>query len=142
LPDQPPNTIRNKPKLLDQVRAAIRTKHYSQRTEEAYLHWIRRYVLFHKKLPVVFTSKEAQAVLNQLTGMNWLMGMLLYGSGLRLTECLQLRVQDIDFKYKQITIHHAKGGKDRVAPLPEHLIDPLKEHLKYVKELHEKDLKE
>ncbi len=94
-----------------------------------------------KRLPVVFTRKEVQAILNQLTGMNWLMGVLLYGAGLRLTECLQLRVKDIDFEYKQITIHRAKGAKDRVTPLPEKIVEPLKEHLKYVKELHEHDLK-
>lgn len=94
------------------------------------------------RVPVVFTRSEAQAVLSQLTGMNWLMGMLLYGAGLRLTECLQLRVKDIDFEYQQITVHSAKGAKDRVTPLPERMIEPLKQHLKYVKELHQKDLKD
>ena len=94
------------------------------------------------RVPVVYTRREAKDVLNQLTGMNWLMGMLLYGAGLRLKECLQLRVQDIDFEYKQITVHDAKGAKDRVTPLPERIIEPLKQHLKYVKELHEKDLKD
>jgi len=93
-----------------------------------------------KKLPVVFTKNEARDILKQLKGMNWIMGMLLYGAGLRLTECLQLRVKDPDFEYKQITIHNAKGGKDRVTPLPERIIEPLKDQLKYVKELHEKDL--
>jgi integron integrase len=95
-----------------------------------------------ERIPVVFTRKEVQAVLKQLTGMNWLMGMLLYGAGLRLTECLQLRVKDIDFDYKQITVHNAKGAKDRVTTLPERIIEPLKEHLKYVKELHGKDLRD
>jgi len=237
--DSQTSTPVKEPKLLDQVRAAIRTKHYSMKTEEAYVHWIKRFILFHHKrhpkemgeneinqfithlavkekvsastqnspreiqmklnvklflclymriaknlqaieklshgvkalcaiiflykqvlkidigdlgniiwakkpdrVPVVFTRSEAQAVLSQLTGMNWLMGMLLYGAGLRLTECLQLRVKDIDFEYKQIAVHNAKGAKDRVTPLPERIIEPLKQHLKYVKELHEKDLKD
>jgi site-specific recombinase XerD len=152
---------REKPKLLDQVRAAIRTKHYSLKTEKAYLHWIRRFILYHNKrhpaemgekeigeflthlavkenvaastqnqalcailflynqvlgkelgdfpdiawakkpksLPVVFTREEAKAVLQQLSGTNWIMGMLLYGAGLRLSECLQLRVSDCKSRF-------------------------------------------
>ncbi len=76
-----------------------------------------------KRVPVVFTRKEVQSIFNQLSGMNWLMGMLFYGAGLRLTECLQLRVNDIDFEYKQITVHNAKGAKDRVTPLPDRIKD-------------------
>src|SRR5438132_1431592 len=153
----------DKPKLLDEVRAVIRFKHYSIRTEEAYLDWIKRFVLFHgkrhprsmgaaevtaflthlavnrnvavstqnqalsallflyqevlkmelpflagverasapKKLPVVFTKAEAQAVLGHLTGSARLMAHLLYGSGLRLMECVRLRVKDVDFGYNQ-----------------------------------------
>jgi len=184
-----------KPKLLTQVRQVIRT-------EEAYVNWIRKFILFHnkrhpaemgeteigqfitdlavkkhvaastqnqalsailflynevlqqeigtidnliwakrpKRLPVVLTRDEVKAVMRQLSGTTWIMAMLLYGSGLRLLECLRLRVQDIDFTYKQITIRDAKGQKDRITMLPEILIDPLKQHLKKVKALHEKDL--
>ena len=206
---QSPTT--KKPKLLDQVREVIRTKHYGYRTkhygyrtEQAYVFWIKKFIFFHKKqhpqemgekeinefltnlavkenvsastqnqalcaivflykqvlkielqdfgdvtwakkpkrIPVVFTRKEIKTIFNQLTGMNWLMGMLLYGAGLRLTECLQLRINDIDFEYKEITVHHAKGAKDRVMPLPDQIIEPLKQHINYVKELHDKDIKD
>jgi len=204
LQDQPKNTIRNKPKLLDQVRAAIRTRHYSPRTEESYIYWIKKYIFFHnkqhpaemreneinaflshlatkekvaastqnqalcaivflykhvlkielgnfgnitwakkpKKIPVVFTKEEAKAVIDQLKGTNWIIASLLYGSGLRLNECLQLRIQDIDFKYNQITVRNAKGDQDRVTMLPEKVKLPLQEHLKKVKKIHEKDLRD
>jgi len=191
-----------KPKLLEQVRNAIRTKHYSIRTEQAYVQWIRRFILYHnkrhprdmaekeinefltylavkakvaastqnqalcavlfmykevlkkdigdlgeliwakkpKKLPVVLTRHEVKALLSQLSGTYWLMATLLYGSGLRLIECLRLRVKDIDFPYRQITARDAKGQKDRVTMLPDKLVQPLKDHLKKVKALHGKDL--
>jgi len=189
-----------KPKLLDQVRITIRTKHYSKRTEESYVYWIKKFVLFHnkchpkdmgeheinefishlavkehvsastqnqalcgiiflykhiikkeigdlkftwakkpKKVPVVLTKQEIGLLFDHLVGVSRLMAFLIYGAGLRLRECLQLRVQDIDFGYKQITIHDAKGAKDRVTILPENLIDPLRAHIKKVKRLHEKD---
>jgi len=192
-----------KPKLLDQVRNMLRTKRYKQKTEKAYIYWIRRFILFHnkrhpkemgekeineflthlavkekvsastqnqalcaivflyrevlkielgdfgdvvwakkpKKLPVVFTRQEITKVLNCLSGTNWMMAMLLYGGGLRLNECLQLRVKDIDFQYMQIIVRSAKGDKDRVTLLPKNVIAPLKKHLNYVKLLHEQDLK-
>jgi len=191
-----------KPKLLDQVRAAIRTKHYSIRTEESYVNWIKKFILFHnkrhpkemgekeinaflthlavnkkvaastqnqalcaiiflykhvlkieignlgemvwakkpKRLPTVFSKKEAEKVLSQLSGMNWIMAYLLYGSGLRLNECIKLRVCEIDFDYKQVIVRNAKGNKDRVTMLPEKVIDPLKTQLIKTKKLHEKDL--
>jgi integrase len=190
------------PKLLDQVRNLIRLKHYSIRTEQAYLHWIRRFILFHNKrhpsemaepevtaflsflataknvsastqtqalsailflyrqvldrplerldhlhrakksqrLPVVFTKDEAQAVLAQLDSTLWLMASLLYGSGLRLMECLRLRVKDIDFAYNQITVRDGKGGKDRVTVLPSAIKPVLQRHLARVKALHRRDL--
>jgi len=202
LQDQPQNTTQNKPKLLDQVRAAIRTRHYSRRTEKAYLGWIKRFILFHnkrhpaemgaveinqflshlalkenvaastqnqalcaiiflyknvldrevgeidnivwakkpKKLPVVFTKTEVKTVIKQLSGVKWIMANLLYGAGLRLMECLRLRVQDIDFEYNQIIIRDAKGQKDRVTVLPEIVKEALEKHLEKVKRLHEKDL--
>jgi integron integrase len=197
------STAEKKPKLLDQVRFAIQTKHYSLRTEESYISWIRRFILFHRKrhpremgeveinqflthlavtkrvsastqnqalcaivflykhvlkqelgefgdvvwakkpkrLPVVFTPEEVKAVMRHLDGIKWIMANLLYGAGLRLMECLRLRVNDIDFGYKQITVRDAKGHKDRVTMLPEVVIELLQQHLREVKTLHENDLK-
>lgn len=70
------------------------------------------------------------------------MASLLYGCGLRLMECVRLRVKDIDFGYKQIVVRDGKGGKDRVTMLPQPLIDPLRDHLKKVKAFHQRDLRE
>ena len=95
-----------------------------------------------KRLPAVFSREEAKAVLNQLSGLYRIMATLLYGAALRLSECLELRVKDIDFGYKQITVRDAKGDKDRVTLLPESIIEPLKQHLIQVKNLHEKDLRQ
>jgi integron integrase len=196
------NAEPNKPKLLDRVRAAIRAKHYSHRTEEAYVQWILRFILFHKKrhpaemgeleinqflthlavkgnvasstqnqalsailflyrevlkreigrldevtwakkpetLPVVMTKEEVKALMDNLSGVDWLMAMLLYGCGLRLVECLKLRVKDIDFSRSQIAVRHGKGAKDRLTPLPKNLIEPLQKHLAAVKKQHDKDL--
>jgi integron integrase len=193
-----------KPKLLDQVRYAIRTKHYSIRTEEAYVQWIRRFILFHnkrhpkdmgakevgqflsdlavtrqvaastqnqalsailflyqevlrqdigwldevvrakkpRKLPVVLTQEEVKAVLCGLSGTAWLMASLLYGSGLRLMECLRLRVKDVDFAYNQVVVRDGKGDKDRVTVLPLNVKVPLQRHLQDVEKLHARDLEE
>lgn len=197
------NLLAHPPRLLDQVRQEIRVRHYSIRTEEAYLNWIKRFILFHsnrdprvmgapevqqflshlavrenvaastqnqalcaiiflykqvfnielpefeeiewakkpKKLPVVFSKGEVRSVLNQLTGTYRIMANLLYGSGLRLIECLRLRVKDIDFERHQITVRSGKGGRDRVTMLPEIVKQPLSRHLAQVKRLHEADLK-
>src|SRR5688572_15811752 len=194
----------NSPRLLDQVREVIRMRHYSMRTEQAYVQWIRRLILFHGKrhpremgateltaflsnlavqqnvaastqnqalhailflyrdvlkidlpwldqvqrakkpqhLPVVFTRDEAKALLAQLQGTTWLMAMLTYGSGLRLLECLRLRVKDVDFHYRQLVVRNAKGQKDRVTMLPSSLVDPLRTHLAKIRQLHELDLRE
>jgi integron integrase len=191
-----------KPKLLDQVRAAIRTKHYSRRTEAAYVHWIRRFVIFHKKrhpkemgekeireflnylavrenvaastqnqalcailflykqilnieiedienidwakkpkkVPEVFTLQEVQQVIANLKGVFWMVGVLMYGTGLRLIECLRLRVKDIDFESGKITVRSGKGEKDRITMLPELIVPALQKHLSDVKKQHEKDL--
>lgn len=94
------------------------------------------------RLPTVLTREEVNAVLSHLTATKWLMASLLYGSGLRLNECLRLRVKDIDFSYRQITVRDAKGGKDRVTMLPDALVTPLQGHLARVKQLHAQDLKE
>jgi integron integrase len=190
--------------LLDQVRDQIRTLHYSIRTEEAYLNWIRQFILFHGKrhpnemgaseisrflshlaternvaastqnqalsallflyrevlgksigwvddverarkpqrLPVVFTREEAANVLNHFRAKMWLMASLLYGSGLRLMECIRLRVKDIEFAQSQIIVREGKGNKDRVTMLPEALANPLERHLERGKAVHETDLKE
>jgi len=190
--------------LLDQVRAAIRTRHYSIRTEEAYIRWIREYIIFFgkrhpaglgakdisafvshlavnrdvaastqnqalsallflyrevldqpvewvedvvrakrpKKLPVVFTREEVKAVLGHVRGEAWLMASLLYGSGLRLMECVRLRVKDLDFARLQLTVRGGKGDKDRVTMLPPSLVGPLRRQLERVKALHEMDVRE
>lgn len=191
------------PKLLERMRDAIRYKHYSIRTEQSYLGWARRFILFHDKrhpetmgeveitefltslakqnvtastqnqalsallflyrevlkkelawlddverakkpsrLPVVLTQHEVHNVLEKLDGAKWLMGSLLYGAGLRLMECLRLRVKDVDFEQHQITVRDGKGMKDRVTMLPDRLVEPLKQHLQKVRALHEKDLEE
>jgi len=191
-------------RLLDDVRDVIRIKHYSIRTEQAYLQWIRRYILFHGKrhprelgadhlsaflsdlavrgrvaaatqnqalnailflyrqvlkqnlpwiegvqrakqpqhLPVVLTRPEVKHVLAQLEGTVWLMASLTYGGGLRLLECLRLRVKDIDFERGELTIRDGKGQKDRVTMLPRLLIDPLRTHLSRVHLLHARDVAE
>jgi len=93
-----------------------------------------------KKLPVVLTQREVQKLLGAMNGRQRLMASLLYGTGMRLMDCVRLRVQDIDFEYRQIVIRDGKGKKDRVVPLPERMIEILKAHLKEVHELHRNDL--
>jgi integron integrase len=95
-----------------------------------------------KRLPVVFSPEEAMAVLRQLQGVRWLMGVLLYGAGLRLEECLRLRVKDLDFERRQVAVRDAKGQKDRVTLLPGVMVDALKEHLVRVRQQHERALRE
>jgi integron integrase len=200
----PPTTaaVASSPKLLDRVRWHLRVKHYSIRTEQAYVDWIRRYILFHRKrhpnemsereiteflthlaidkgvaastqnqafsallflyqqvlerklafidnvervkrpakLPVVFTRAEAHAVLAQLKSDYRLMAELLYGSGLRLMECLRLRIKDIDFGYNRITVRDGKALRDRVALLPQRLQNSLRAQIARVRELHRQDL--
>jgi integron integrase len=191
-----------KPKLLDQVRQAIRARHYSPKTEESYVHWIKRFIFFHNKrhpaemgekeiaqflsslasefhvsastqnqalnailflyrdvlhkeigyidgvirakrphrLPVVLTRQEVRSILGILDRSDWLMVMLLYGAGLRLMECLQLRVKDIDFTSNQIVVRAGKGDKDRHTMLPAASKDALAKHLVIIKEQHRRDL--
>ena len=190
------------PKLLDRVRDAIRTRHYSRRTEEAYVYWIRRYIVFHRKahpstmgapeisafltwlavrqhvsastqnqalsallflyrrvlgievgpieqvprartperLPVILSREEVTAVLKQLTGTMKLVVVLLYGAGLRLRECLELRVKDVDFDRREILIRQGKGQKDRVTMLPSAAKAALSAHLDLVRRQHHDDL--
>lgn len=95
-----------------------------------------------KTLPVVLTHQEAVTVIGKMTGVPQLMAKILYGSGLRLTECLRLRVKDIDFGNLQIILRDGKGEDDRSTILPESLIRELEIHLKTVKAIHQKDLKD
>ena len=92
------------------------------------------------RLPVVLTRADAQRLLAQMQGVKWLMASLLYGAGLRQIECLQLRVKDVDFAYRQILVRDGKGAKDRVTMLPEQAVQPLQEHLGRVRALHQRDL--
>lgn len=94
----------------------------------------------NRRIPVVFSSREAASILNLLKGDHYLMASLLYGSGLRVSECLRLRIKDIDFEMNQIIVRAGKGDKDRVTLLPSSIIDPLKQHLSYVAALHVKEL--
>jgi integron integrase len=192
----------NKPKLLDEVRDVIRRKHFSIRTEQSYVDWIRRFILFHNKrhpremaeteitaflthlardghvaastqnqalsallflykevlkqeigwlrgverakrptrLPVVLTRDEVHKIFAHMHGTYRLMAGLLYGSGLRLMECVRLRVKHVDFGYLRITVRDGKGGKDRVTMLPVNLAKPLERHLQKVKAQHEEDM--
>src|SRR5262249_25540782 len=94
------------------------------------------------RLPVVFTRAETQAILSHLHGTYHLMASLLYGAGLRLMECVRLRVKDIDFALAQITVRARKGDKDRVTVLPQSMIQPLQQHLTRVQRLHQNDREE
>jgi integron integrase len=100
--------------------------------------WARR----PKRVPVVFTRDEVQAILNELHGTHHLIVSVLYGSGMRLMEGLRLRVKDVDFTYRTITMRDGKGEQDRVTVLPNSVIDPLKWQLERAKALHERDLAE
>jgi len=94
-----------------------------------------------ERLPVVFTQSEIKAILSELTGRRWLMASLLYGSGLRLSECLRLRVKDLDFERRQIIVRDREGEKDRATMLPSSLIGPLRKQLAAVRRLHDADLR-
>jgi integron integrase len=193
----------SKPKLLDQVRIHLRSLHYSRRTEESYVNWIRRFVIFHDKthpenlgkielrnflnhlavernvsastqnqalqailflykeilhldigwiddierpvkpkhIPVVFTKAEAHVIIQNMEGLPKIITGLLYGSGLRLSEALRLRVKDIDFEYKQIIVRDGKGEQDRVTLLPQSLILKIKNQIDYRFTVHNSDLK-
>ena len=95
-----------------------------------------------QRLPVVLTREEVASVLAQLDGTLWLVGSLLYGSGMRLMEVLRLRVKDVEFSRLEILIRDGKGQKDRVTMLPSKLVAPLQLHLERVKQLHRQDLLE
>jgi integrase len=190
------------PRLLDRVRHALRVKHYSRRTENSYVNWIKRFILFHHKqhpqqmnsleieqfltdlaveknvspstqnqalaallflyqevlhkplerridavrakkrhrLPVVMSKAEVARLIVGLPENYHLMAKLLYGSGLRLMECVRLRVKDVDFDQHQLIVRDGKGGKDRDTLLPDSLCAPLRRQLRYAKALHDNDL--
>jgi integron integrase len=187
---------------MDQFRAALRSRHYSKRTEQAYCLWVRRFIHFHRlrhprdmaepeinaflthlavhdkvsastqnqalaallflyryvlgrrvgelgevvrartprRVPVVLTRDEVRGVLAQLDGESWLVSSLMYGAGLRLSECLHLRVQDIDFSGNEVTVRSGKGGKDRRTMLPRTLGQPLRAQLKRARSVYQRDL--
>jgi integron integrase len=93
-----------------------------------------------KRIPVVMSRMEVKGVLGHLQGDKWLMASLMYGAGLRLMECLRLRVQDLDFARNEILVRDGKGEKDRNTMLPESLKKPIQEHLRTIKTIHERDL--
>ena len=192
-----PNT-----KLLPALRSKLRLGHFSERTEEAYVAWVKRFVRHHGprhprdlgerevvaflthlavdrhlaaasqnqalaalqflykhvidkplaglgevprargpvRLPVVLTEGEVRKVLAELEGLHWLIVALLYGSGMRILECLTLRVKDVDLERGEIQVRRGKGRKDRVTVLPAALKTPLAEHLKRVRKRWELDL--
>ena len=189
-------------KLLDRVRDVLRVNHYSLRTEEAYLGWIRRFILFngkkhpqemgaaevelylthlavnekvststqkqalnalvflyHKVLqkqlgqftnvarpkkpqrrPLVLSKEEVERILRVMSGTHQLMATLLFGTGMRLLECLRLRVKDVDFARNQIEVRDGKGWKDRATMLPERVKTALAAHLERVREIHRRDV--
>jgi integron integrase len=95
-----------------------------------------------KRLPVVLTREEVRALLEELDGVCWLAASIMYGTGLRLTECLTMRVQDVDFGRGQITVRDGKGGKDRITMLPESVTQELRHQMKLAKRVHDQDLAE
>jgi integron integrase len=191
-------------RLLDRVRAAVRVRHYSLRTEQAYVQWIRRFVLFHgkrhpeemggaevsdflshlavdggvsastqnqalnalvflyrevlgrplgdlgtlvrartkRRLPVVLTRDEVHRLLGRLAGLHHLMASLLYGSGLRLMECVRLRVKDLELERLEILVRDGKGRRERVTTLPRSLVGVLRGQLERSLGVHEADLAE
>ena len=190
------------PRLLDQIRARCRLRHYSIRTERAYVSWARRFILANgrrhprdmgvveveaflstlatrddvaastqnqalsallflyrevlgielpwmesvvrakrpQRVPVVLSHDEVARLLAVLDGQPWLMAALLYGAGIRLMECVRLRVQDVDFARREILVRNGKGGKDRRVPLPQRLHERLREQVDRVGLQHQADL--
>lgn len=207
-------------KFLEQCREVMRYKQLARRTEETYIQWIRRFILFHRgqvdsargdsrptgdwiwrhpkdmgevevrtfltylatqrevsaatqnqalnallflyrevlgveldwvdgfeqakrsrRIPVVLTKPEALKLLGRLTGTQALIGQMLYGSGLRLMECLRLRIKDVDTARGQVIVRGGKGDKDRVTMLADCLREPLRQHLAHVREIWQEDVK-
>lgn len=194
--DVPPAIPEKPVRLLDQYRAYIRALNMSYKTEQAYVHWLLRYIRFHgrlhpdtlgaseiesflsdlavnknsaintqrtalnaliffysrflnrpieginpvkakkqRRIPVVFSAEEARRIFDYLDGPYKLAGQLMYGSGLRVSECLRLRVKDIEFSAQQIIVRDGKGGKDRRTLLPQSLHSALKAQIELVRQL-------
>lgn len=93
-----------------------------------------------RRVPVVLSRPEVRTLLSRLDGMHRLMADLMYGSGIRLMECVRLRVQDLDFSYKQVTVRNGKGDKDRVVPFPARCMAALEPHLEQVRRIHAEDI--
>lgn len=126
-------------KLLDHVRDLTRVNHYAARDRGGCRNEEAKSPM---RLPVVLTRDEVRRLFAHLHGPARLMAGLLYGSGLRLMECVRLRVKDVDFAYAQITVRDGKGAKDRVTMLPVNLAGALERHLVKVRAQHEQDLEE
>ena len=199
---KPAGLAAGEPRLIEQVRDRMRRLGLATRTEEAYVGWIRRFILAHGKrhprdmgarevesfltvlatrgqvaaatqnqalaallflyrqvlgidlpwmdeirrakrperVPLVLGREEVRAVLAEMRGPTWLMASLLYGSGLRLLECLRLRIQDVDFGRREITVRNGKGGKDRRTMLPAGLVEPLLGQVVEARRTHARDL--
>ncbi|MGB5324126.1 MAG: integron integrase [Pseudomonadales bacterium] len=190
-------------KLLDQVRGLIRSQNKSWSTERTYIHWIKRFIIFHHKrhpsemgeqelesflshlavgaqvspktqatalnalvflykqffgrdlvdlnfsypkiqrrVPEVFSAREAKEIIALLSGDKQLMAKLMYGSGLRVSECLRLRVKDLDFDRREITVRDGKGGKDRITIMPDVVVEQLHEQISHVAFVHHMDSNE
>jgi integron integrase len=189
------------PRLLARVREAIRVRHYSLRTERAYLHWIRRYIVFHgkrhpagmgaeeitrflshlanednvaaatqaqalaallflygpvletelpwldqivrakrpRRLPTVLDKAEVHRLLDRMSGEHGLMARLMYGTGMRIGECVALRVKDLHLERREIVVRDGKGGKDRVTMLPDRLLPLVREQLQLSRRVFEDD---
>ena len=200
-PAPPAPARRRPPKLLDRVRQRARLRHMSRRTEDAYVRWTRRFILFHDKrhpqemgspeviaflsflaveegvgpstqsqalaallflyreilgrelegldaaarprrsrpIPVVMSRAEVRAVLETLTGHHRLVATLLYGGGLRLLECLRLRIKDVDVERRQLLVREGKGRRDRRCPLPLREHERLSEQLRNARQAYERD---
>jgi len=94
------------------------------------------------RMPTVMTPDETRRVISAMRGVHKLMAEILYGCGLRVLECVRLRVKDVDFAMNQIMVRDGKGAKDRITVLPQKIVEPLKNHLRHVHHLHEKDLRD
>jgi integron integrase len=189
------------PRLLDVLREHIRVRHYSLRTERAYVDWTRRFIRFHggrhprelgagnvsaflsalanqghvaastqnqalaallflyrrvlgielpwmseivrakrpKRLPAVLTQDEATGLLGRMDGVNGLMARLMYGTGLRITECIGLRVKDVDLARREILVRHGKGGRDRVTMVPVSLVEALRAQMVQARAVYDRD---
>jgi site-specific recombinase XerD len=133
--------------VLSRLLTEIRARHYSPRTEQAFVHWIRRFLTFRSmKSPSELGPEPGKEYLEfllyALSGTSRLMAGLLYGSGMRLMECVLLRVKGMDFAQNQIMVRDGKGQKDRVTILPQTVQKALREHLTCVKEQHVPELTE